>query len=258
MATDDRYRRGDYRVVAARLMPAAVDLVSRSGVRDGTVLDVAAGTGNVSVAASRTGARVVALDVSAPQVALGRHRTAEDAPDVSWVIGDGAALPFGDGAFGAALSTFGVMYAGDPARAVDEMARVTRRGGRLGTTSWPVGGYQHLVNDAIVELIGPEAGSKVHPVWYRAGTVADLLAGVGDDVEVVAGETSARYDSVESYWAEASTTAGPLVALMESQDDTTMGELAERIKAAAMETGRVDENGFLLVNTYLLAVATVR
>ena len=117
---------GEYERVAQRIAPAAEALVEAAGVGPGTrVLDVAAGTGNVALAAAGRGARVTATDLSPRMVELGRVRTS----GVEWSVADAQDLPFDDGTFDVVLSCFGSMFAPDRQRTADELLRVTRPGG---------------------------------------------------------------------------------------------------------------------------------
>ena len=76
---------GDYRELARQFEPAAVALVEACGVGPGMeVLEVAAGTGNLAVAAARRGARVVASDLTPRMVELGRARSAAEGLDIEW------------------------------------------------------------------------------------------------------------------------------------------------------------------------------
>jgi len=93
---------GDYPLMAERLEPAAaaaVDL-AQVGSHD-RVLDVACGTGNGAVLASRRGARVTGVDLEPALLEVARRR----APEVEWLCADAAALPAGDGAHGLRLET---------------------------------------------------------------------------------------------------------------------------------------------------------
>lgn len=91
------------------------------------VLDLAAGTGTSSLPFAAAGARVVACDFSTGMLGVGRRRNS----GLEFVAGDALALPFADGAFDAVTISFGLRNTADPARALAEMARVTRPGGRL-------------------------------------------------------------------------------------------------------------------------------
>src|SRR3954470_5513043 len=125
----DFWALGDYPEVAKRFMPAAEALVAACDIGVGDhVLDVAAGNGNVAVAAAGTGARVTATDFAPPLLELGRARTEAQGLDVRWEHADAEALPYPDGAFDATTSAFGLMFAPRPEVAVGEAFRVVRPG----------------------------------------------------------------------------------------------------------------------------------
>jgi demethylmenaquinone methyltransferase/2-methoxy-6-polyprenyl-1,4-benzoquinol methylase len=94
------------------------------------ILDLAAGTGTSSEALARSGARVVAADFSKGMLAVGRARH-QDESRVEFVFADALALPFGDDEFDAVTISFGLRNVADPHRALTEMFRVTKPGGRI-------------------------------------------------------------------------------------------------------------------------------
>ncbi|WP_227497020.1 class I SAM-dependent methyltransferase [Planctomonas psychrotolerans] len=94
------------------------------------ILDLAAGTGTSSAALTRTGASVVAADFSAGMIEVGRRRHAHSRA-IEFVQADGTALPFDDGTFDATTISFGLRNIVDPQRALAEMYRVTKPGGRI-------------------------------------------------------------------------------------------------------------------------------
>ena len=75
------------------------------------VLDVACGNGNAALAAARRGASVTGLDYVPELVGQAGHNSTRPS---SWpselVVGDAERLPFEEGDFEVALSTFGVMF----------------------------------------------------------------------------------------------------------------------------------------------------
>ncbi|MGP5694625.1 demethylmenaquinone methyltransferase [Brachybacterium alimentarium] len=91
------------------------------------VLDLAAGTGTSSTAIARAGARVVAADFSLGMMTEGRRRGAP----VPFIGADAQSLPFADGSFDAAVISFGLRNVQTPERALAEMVRVVRPGGRV-------------------------------------------------------------------------------------------------------------------------------
>lgn len=107
--------------------------LARAGVTRGQrFLDVAAGSGALSIPAARLGAEVVATDLSPTMLErLGARARTEGLAGVETRVMDGHALEFPDDAFDAAGSQYGVMLFPDLPRALAEMARVTRPGGRV-------------------------------------------------------------------------------------------------------------------------------
>jgi demethylmenaquinone methyltransferase/2-methoxy-6-polyprenyl-1,4-benzoquinol methylase len=93
------------------------------------VLDLAAGTGVSTVDLVKHGADAVSCDFSLGMLRAGRaHRGRQHLP---FVAGDAMHLPFADESFDAVSISFGLRNVADVGLALREMARVTRRGGRL-------------------------------------------------------------------------------------------------------------------------------
>jgi SAM-dependent methyltransferase len=109
-----------------------------AGVRAGQrVLDVAAGTGALTLAAARAGCAVEAIDFSPTMVERLRARVAEAGlPGVTVRQMDGQALDFPDASFDAAFSIFGLMFFPHRDRGFAEMCRVLRPGGRMAVVVW--------------------------------------------------------------------------------------------------------------------------
>ena len=91
------------------------------------ILDLAAGTGTSSDPLDRAGARVVACDFSVGMLRVGKRKR----PGLSFVAGDAMALPFADATFDAVTISFGLRNVAGVDAALQEMARVTKPGGRL-------------------------------------------------------------------------------------------------------------------------------
>ena len=91
------------------------------------ILDIAAGTGVSSAALAKSGARVVAVDISPGMLEVGRKRHKK----IEFIEADALALPFGDDEFDAVTISFGLRNIVDPKAALAEMYRVLKPGGRL-------------------------------------------------------------------------------------------------------------------------------
>ncbi|GAA3940458.1 demethylmenaquinone methyltransferase [Microbacterium soli] len=94
------------------------------------ILDLAAGTASSSASLAASGAQVVAADFSPGMLAEGRRRHGH-LPNISFVEADATALPFGDDEFDAVTMSYGLRNVQQPKKALTELLRVTRPGGRL-------------------------------------------------------------------------------------------------------------------------------
>jgi demethylmenaquinone methyltransferase/2-methoxy-6-polyprenyl-1,4-benzoquinol methylase len=144
-----------------RVMTAGLDrrwrrFTAEAVVRPGDrVLDACCGTGDLAVAAERIGGKVTGVDFSESMLARARRK----APELEWVNGDLLALPFDDAAFDAATVGFGVRNVEDLERALAELRRVLRAGGRVGILeiTRPRGllrPFYRLWFDVVVPLLG--------------------------------------------------------------------------------------------------------
>lgn len=108
------------------------EALRRAGLRSGMrFLDVAAGSGALSIPAARRGARVLAIDLSPVMLAHLAARTRAEGLDIDTRVMDGHALDLDADTFDLAGSQFGVMLFPDMPRGIRELARVVRPGGRV-------------------------------------------------------------------------------------------------------------------------------
>lgn len=109
------------------------EIVRRIGIRPGTrVLDVAAGSGALSIPAARIGADVLATDIAPAMIErLNARARAEGLSSLRGKVMAGQALDLDDDTFDVSASINGVSVFPDMARGVAEMVRVTRPGGRV-------------------------------------------------------------------------------------------------------------------------------
>jgi len=133
---------GDFGYIGTRLQIVGEMLCEAAEVGAGDrVLDVAAGNGNASLAAARRFADVTSTDYVPALLEQGRMRAQGERLPVAFRLADAENLPFADASFDAVLSTFGVMFAPDHARAAGELLRVARPGGRVGLACWTPEGF---------------------------------------------------------------------------------------------------------------------
>lgn len=167
---------GDFSVVGVTLQIVGELLAEATDVRAGErVLDVAAGNGNATLAAARRFARVTSTDYVPALLEKGRARAAAEGLAVDFREADAEALPFPDASFDVALSTFGVMFAPDQARAAAEIRRVVRPGGRIGMANWTPEGFIGQLFKAVGKHIAPPAGLASPLLWGNEDHVRQLF-----------------------------------------------------------------------------------
>jgi len=174
---------GDYHAVAREVIASLGPvLVEAAGIGPGQkVHDVAAGTGNVALPAARTGATVVASDLTPELLEQGRADAEAAGLDITWRTADAEAQPFADGEFDAVVSCVGVMFAPHHQLVADELVRVTRPGGTIGLLSWtPEGFIGQLFATMKPYAPPPPPGAQPPPLWGHVDHVRDLF---GDRVE---------------------------------------------------------------------------
>ncbi len=98
------------------------------------VLDMACGTGDVSIALRRKGLDVVGADISENMLALARKK----APGIDFRYGDASELPFADRSFDAVTIAFGIRNFDKRAQCIRELHRVLKDGGMLAIAEFSI------------------------------------------------------------------------------------------------------------------------
>ncbi len=133
------------------------------------VLDVGCGTGAFEARAVASGAsnEMVGVDLSARMLARAREKLAGH-PQVAFRRADAHALPFDDGRFDVVVSASAFHYFADPARALAEIGRVLRPGGRLVVLDWCRDFWTCRLLDRVLAV--------VDPAYRRCLTLAEMQA----------------------------------------------------------------------------------
>jgi SAM-dependent methyltransferase len=193
---------GDFAVIGTTLQIVGETLAEAADVCAGErVLDVAAGNGNATLAAARRFAHVTSTDYVAALLDKGRARARAEALPVTFQEADAEALPFADGTFDVVLSTFGVMFAPDHARAAHEMLRVLRPGGRIGLANWTPAGFIGRLFKVIGAHLLPPAGLASPALWGTEAHLAELFGTPGVQVRCERRHFNFRYLSA-AHWVQ--------------------------------------------------------
>ncbi|MDZ5145958.1 demethylmenaquinone methyltransferase [Microbacterium testaceum] len=142
------------------------------------ILDLAAGTGTSSMAFVPSGAHVVAADFSRGMIEEGRRRHG-DVPNLDFVQADATDLPFADGEFDAVTMSFGLRNVIDPRRALRELRRVTRPGGRIVVCEFShppsraFNGLYRFYNDRVLPIVAKAVSSNAEAYDYLNESIRD-------------------------------------------------------------------------------------
>jgi SAM-dependent methyltransferase len=173
---------GDFAVVGTTLQIVGESLCEALDLRAGErVLDVAAGNGNVSLAAARRFCEVTATDYVPALLERARERANAERLPLKIQEADAEALPFADNSFDVVVSTFGVMFAPDQDRAAKELVRVCRPGGKIGLANWTPEGFIGQLFKVVGKHVAPPPGVQSPSRW---GVEANLKQMFGDGVSV--------------------------------------------------------------------------
>ncbi len=193
---------GDYSRVGSTLQITGENLCEAMDLTSGeTVLDVAAGNGNATLAAARRYCRVTSTDYVQALLDQGRARADADGLSVEYQQADAEQLPFASGSFDNVLSTFGVMFAPNQTQVAAELLRVCKPGGKIGLANWTPDGFIGRLFKIVGRYVAPPAGVQSPALW---GTQEFLHQHFGDaaaNIIVVNRTYVFRYLSA-SHWLE--------------------------------------------------------
>ena len=192
---------GDYTVIGTTLQIVGEELCEALDLRAGqTVLDVAAGNGNVSLAAARRWCEVTSTDYVAALLDRGRVRAEAEGLKIVFKEADAEALPFADRSFDVVVSTFGVMFTPDQEKAAAEMLRVCKPGGKIGMANWTPEGFIGHLFKTIGKYVPPAPGLKPPALWGKKAHL-ETLFGPQAAISAQSKHFVFRYRSPE-HWVE--------------------------------------------------------
>jgi ubiquinone/menaquinone biosynthesis C-methylase UbiE len=250
---------GDYAIVGRTLQIVGENLCEAVNLRAGErVLDVAAGNGNATLAAARHFAEVTSTDYVPALLERGRARAEAEGLQVTFREADAEALPFADSTFDVVLSTFGVMFTPDQARAAREMLRVCRPGGRIGLANWTPGSFIGELFKVLGRYLPPAAGLRSPALWGTEERLKELFSDTEASIQATPRIFNFRYRS-PAHWMEVFRTFyGPVNRAFLALDTPRQDELERDILNLLARFDRGGAGGLVVPSEYLEVVVTRR
>ena len=157
---------GDFGQIAQHSAKEAEKFVRRIGISsDAEVLDVACGTGNVSIPAARAGAKVTGIDIAPNLLEQARKRATDEGLSAVFDEGDAEQLPYSDARFEYVITMFGAMFAPRPDRVSVELIRVCRPGGKIIMANWTRDGFVGKTFVLGARFVPPPEGVPSPLLW---------------------------------------------------------------------------------------------
>ena len=250
---------GDYAVVGTTLQIVGEALCEALDIRSGQqVLDVAAGNGNVSLAAARRWCDVTATDYVPALLEGARSRAEAEGLKIEFKEADAEALPFKDGSFDVVVSTFGVMFTPDQEQAAREMLRVCRSGGQIGLANWTPDGFIGQLFKTIGKHLPPPAGVKSPALWGTPARLAELFGTQAAAIKSTSRDFVFRYRS-PAHWMEVFRTYyGPVLKAFAALEPAAQQALAADLEALIARFNRSGDASMVVPSEYLEVVVTRR
>jgi ubiquinone/menaquinone biosynthesis C-methylase UbiE len=248
---------GDYAIVGTTLQIVGEELCEALDVRAGQkVLDVAAGNGNVSLAAARRWCQVVASDYVPELLERARERAAAERLDIAFREADAEALPFPDAGFDVVVSTFGVMFTPDQARAASEMLRVLRPGGKIGLANWTPEGFIGQLFKTIGRHLPPPPGAISPALWGTRARIVELFEPHAASITTAQRHFAFRYRS-PAHWVEVFRAYyGPLLKAFAALEPASRVALERDLLALIERFNRARDGSLVVPSEYLEVVIT--
>ncbi len=239
--------------IVGELLCEALDI--RSGSK---VLDVAAGNGNVSLAAARRYCDVTSTDFVPAVLERGRMRAEAEGLKLQFQEADAENLPFADASFDYVVSTFGVMFAPRQERASAEMMRVLKPAGKIGLACWTPQGFVGETFRITSKYVPPPPGLLAPVLWGTRQRLEELFRPAAKSIEAESRNFVNRFVSGEEWLRAMRTYLGPMRRAYEVLDENGARGMTEELLALAARFNRSGDSTLVAPAEYLEVVVEKR
>lgn len=246
---------GDYSVIGVTLQIVGETLCEAVDLKAGErVIDIAAGNGNVSLAAARRFADVTATDYVQALLDRGQRRAEAEGLAVGFEVADAEALDYADASFDVALSTFGIMFTADHARAAQEMQRVVRPGGRIGMANWTPDSFIGQLLKTIGGYVSPPPGARPPVLWGTRDWLEQHFGPQAAEISTESRYYVFRYRSPEHWLETFRTWYGPMLKAFAALDEDAADRLESDILGLVGRFNRASDGTMVVPCEYLEVV----
>jgi len=250
---------GDYAIIGTTLQIVGEALCEALDLRAGQkVLDVAAGNGNVTLAAARRWCEVVSTDYVPALLERGRERAAAERLAIEFRQADAEALPFVDASFDVVVSTFGVMFTPNQDKAATELLRVCKPGGKIGLANWTPEGFIGQLFKTIGKHMPPPAGVKSPALWGTGARITELFGAQASSIQLEQRHFVFRYRSAQHWIDVFKTYYGPLLKTFGALDPQAQAALTDDLFVLIKRFDRSGDKTIVVPSEYLEVVVTRR
>ena len=246
---------GDYAVVGTTLQIVGENLCEALDLRAGSsVLDVAAGNGNATLAAARRWCEVTSTDYVSSLLESGRARAHAEGHTVRFQEADAEDLPFPDASFDVVLSTFGVMFTPNQEKAAAELVRVCKPGGRIGLANWTPESFVGQLFRMIGQYIPPAPGVRSPALWGTTSRLDQLFGSSARVIHTTSREFNFRYRSA-AHWIDVfGTYYGPMNRAFGALDPEKKAAFTQDLLVLIEGRNRSGDRTLVLPSEYLEVV----
>jgi ubiquinone/menaquinone biosynthesis C-methylase UbiE len=250
---------GDYAIVGTTLQIVGEALCEALDLRAGQkVLDVAAGNGNVTLAAARRWCEVVSTDYVPALLERGRERAAAERLAIEFRQADAEALPFVDASFDVVVSTFGVMFTPDQDKGAAELLRVCRPGGKIGLANWTPDGFIGQLFKTIGKHMPPPVGVRSPALWGVDARITELFGAHSASIQLERRNFVFRYRSAQHWLDVFKYYYGPVLKTFAALEPSMQAALTEDLLALIKRFNRSGDETMVVPSEYLEIVITPR
>ena len=250
---------GDYTVIGTTLQIVGEQLAEAMDLRAGqTVLDVAAGNGNFTLAAARRWCDVTSTDYVESLLQRGRKRAEANGLPVTFQKADAEDLPFADESFDAVASTFGGMFSPDQSRTASEMLRVCRSGGRIGLANWTPDGFIGQMLKTIGKHLPPPAGLKSPALWGTREWMEKAFRAASSSLIAEPRYFVFRYRSAQHFLDVFREYYGPMLKAFEALNAAGRKALSQDIIELIGRFNKSGNNSVVVPGEYIEVIVTKR